>query len=114
MLTAVLFLEQVLCVHSFRQLEGRSKFLPKSFGFLLFSAQNNSYTKNTLWGGKFYSPTQLMLDEPPIRKSTQVCFNNFYSNLFFIEAFIFRIYLLVNDVLFKFKGIKICSILWYL
>lgn len=40
----------------FRQLMGRSKFLPESFGSWWFSAWNNLYTKETLWGGKICSP----------------------------------------------------------
>lgn len=39
----------------FRQLGGRSKVLPESFGLWFFSAQNNLHAKETFWGEKFCS-----------------------------------------------------------
>lgn len=52
-----LFQEQTLYLGSFRQLGGRSKFLPDSFETSSFSAGNNPHAKETAGGGKFFSPT---------------------------------------------------------
>lgn len=57
-LLIALFLDQALYLHSFRQLKGRHKVFPESFGSPLSLAQNNPHAKVAHFGVASSAPLQ--------------------------------------------------------